>query len=95
MGPGRRVCITVRGRLSERLAAAFEGMTTVGRHDSSDLVGEVVDQAHLYGLLTRIHDLGLELESVNPVPVETSPRSRPRSRSARGASDEETNVRVN
>ncbi len=56
--------ITVRGRLSRHLASAFDGMSPVRRVGATDLVGEVVDQAHLYGLLARISDLGLELESV-------------------------------
>lgn len=55
----------VRGRLSERLAAAFDGMTLRRCSGATELVGEVVDQAQLHGLLTRIRDLGLELESVN------------------------------
>ena len=49
-------------------------MTPFSRRGVTDLVGEVVDQAHLFALLTRISDLGLELESVNPVPAETMPR---------------------
>ncbi|HET7450895.1 MAG TPA: hypothetical protein VFJ78_09870 [Gaiellaceae bacterium] len=61
------VRITVRGRLSERLAAAFDGMTLVRRSGATELTGELVDQAQLHGLLTRIRDLGLELESVNVV----------------------------
>jgi hypothetical protein len=52
-------------------------MTPVRREGATDLVGEVVDQAHLLGVLARIRDLGLELESVNPVPDETVPRSGP------------------
>ena len=32
---------------------------------ATELAGEVVDQAQLYGLLTRIRDLGLELLSVD------------------------------
>ena len=67
--------ITIRGRLSRRLASAFDGMTPVSRRGATDLVGEVVDQAQLYGVLARIRDLGLELESVNPVPDETGARS--------------------
>ena len=77
MGSGSRVRITVRGRLSERLAAAFEGMALVSGHGQTDLVGNVVDQAHLYGLLTQIRDLGLELKGVNPVPDKSLPRSAP------------------
>jgi hypothetical protein len=67
------VGIRVRGRLSERFAVAFEGMTLLERSGATELVGEVVDQAQLHGLLTRIRDLGLELESVrvdHPDPTE-------------------------
>jgi hypothetical protein len=56
--------ITVRGRLSERLAAAFDGMTLVPRTGTTELVGRVADQTQLHGLLTRIRDLGIELESL-------------------------------
>ncbi len=60
----------MRGRLSERLAAAFDGMTLVRRTGATELVGEFVDQAQLHGLLTRIRDLGLELESVTVLDVD-------------------------
>ena len=59
-----RIRITVRGRLSHRLAGAFDGMTLMPGVGATELAGEVVDQAQLYGLLTRIRDLGLDLESV-------------------------------
>ena len=62
--------IRVRGRLSARLAGAFDGMRLVRRTGATELVGEVVDQTQLYGLLARIRDLGLELESVNVVDTE-------------------------
>jgi hypothetical protein len=64
MNSTQRIRITVRGRLSERLAAAFDGLALVPRPPATELVGEVVDQAQLHGLLARIRDLGLELESV-------------------------------
>jgi hypothetical protein len=35
--------------------------------DLTVLVGEVRDQAHLFGLLDRGRDLGLELVAVEPV----------------------------
>jgi hypothetical protein len=66
MASGRRVQIT-----SERLAAAFDGMRLVVRRGQTDLVGEVVDQPHLYGVLARIRDLGLELGGVTFVPDST------------------------
>ena len=56
--------IAVRGRLSRRLVAAFDGMTLMRSAGTTEIVGEVVDQAHLHGVLSRIRDLGLELESV-------------------------------
>jgi hypothetical protein len=56
--------ITVRGRLSRRLAAAFDGLTLERSAGATDLVGEVADQSQLHGLLSRIRDLGLELEAV-------------------------------
>jgi len=71
MGP-TQVRIIVRGRLSGRLATAFDGMTLVGRHGRTELVGEIADQAQLHGLLTRIRDLGLELEHVSLSAQETA-----------------------
>jgi hypothetical protein len=64
MNTTRRIQIKLRDRLSDRLATFFEGMTLVHRADGSELVGEIADQAQLYGLLSRIRDLGLELDSV-------------------------------
>jgi hypothetical protein len=64
MDTTRRVRITVRGQLSNRLAAAFDGLTLVRRAGATELVGEIADQAQLHGHLSRIRDFGLELESV-------------------------------
>lgn len=84
MAPGRRIRITIRGTLSKRLATAFEGMRPVPRGGRTELVGEIVDQAELHGLLTRIRDLGLELEGVCLVPDETALRPGPIVESVRG-----------
>lgn len=65
----RTVRITVRGLLSDRLATVFDGMTPVRRTGATELVGTVIDQAQLHGLLERIRDLGLELEAVEVSPV--------------------------
>jgi hypothetical protein len=56
--------IVVRGRLSERLASAFAGMTLEPGDGTTSLVGPVADQSHLFGVLERVHSLGLELLSV-------------------------------
>jgi hypothetical protein len=65
MSGATTVSITIRGRLSERLVAAFDGMSAVPGRSCTELVGPVADQAQLHGLLTRVRDLGLELESVS------------------------------
>jgi hypothetical protein len=65
----RTVRITVRGSLNDRFATAFEGMTPVRSCGTTELVGPVVDQAQLHGLLERIRDFGLELESVEVSPI--------------------------
>jgi hypothetical protein len=58
--------ICVQGRLTERLAAALEGMTSHGGAVNTVFTGEVKDQSQLFGLLDRLRDLGLELISVQP-----------------------------
>ena len=60
--------IVVRGELSQRYVPAFDGMALVPRDGRTAIVGPVIDQAHLHGLLERVRDLGLELVSVNPTP---------------------------
>jgi hypothetical protein len=64
-----RYRIVVRGALSERFASAFEGMTLEPTNGSgmTVLVGDVRDQAQLYGLLDRVRDFGLELVAVEMV----------------------------
>jgi hypothetical protein len=57
--------ITIRGRLSERFASAFDGFALeAGRRGETVLVGEVVDQGQLYGVIDRLRDFGLELVRV-------------------------------
>ena len=61
--------IAVRGRLTERLGSAFEGLALEPGRELTVLVGEIRDQAHLYGVLDRIRNLGLELVSVAEDPA--------------------------
>ena len=63
--------IRVRGRLSDSLMAAFEGMrASVEPVEPVETVihGPVQDQAALYGLLDQIQALGLELIEVRRLP---------------------------
>ena len=57
--------IVVRGRLSERFAGAFDGMTLEAEGGHTVLAGAIEDQSALYGLLDRLRDFGLELVSVD------------------------------
>ena len=65
--------ISVRGRLTDRLGSAFEGMALEPGHGQTALVGDIRDQSHLYGVLDKIRNLGLELISVEA--VDTSQRN--------------------
>jgi len=63
--------IRVKGHIDARWSDWFEGLTI--RHTEQDetiLLGTVVDQAALYGLLAKLRGLGLPLISVNSVEVE-------------------------
>jgi len=61
--------IKVQGRLDERWAQWFDGMS-IAFEPAEDgvtvtvLTGSVIDQAALYGLIGRMRDLGLPLISV-------------------------------
>jgi hypothetical protein len=68
--------IVVGGELSERYAAAFEGMEIEAKGGRTILTGEVIDQPQLYGILDRINALGLKLVSVEPAPGESQVSSR-------------------
>jgi hypothetical protein len=78
---GGRYEIRVQGRLEDRWAAWFDGMTlTPGSDGTTAISGTVVDQAALHGLLRKLRDVGLPLISVTqhepgspPVPS-TPPR---------------------
>jgi hypothetical protein len=71
-----RIRITVGGRLSQRLARAFPGLAPVPSTGATELTGKVADQAQLYGVLTRIRDLGLDLQSVTVIDANAgSPRA--------------------
>jgi hypothetical protein len=63
----QRYDIVVRGRLSRRYESAFDGVTFEPHLGATTLRAEVVDQSHLYGLLNRLRDFGIELVSVNAV----------------------------
>ena len=60
--------IRIKGHLSHRWAAWFEGLKITLEEDGDTLLtGRVVDQAELHGLLKKVRDLGMPLISVSPV----------------------------
>jgi hypothetical protein len=61
-----RYRIAVRGRLTEHLGSAFEGFSLEPGSGQTVLVGDIRDQAHLYGVLDQVRNLGLELVSCSP-----------------------------
>ena len=68
-GPGAgRYEIRFTGRLHERWAVWFDGLTVSHRSDGTTVIsGPIADQAALHGLLQRVRDLGLPLLSVERV----------------------------
>lgn len=65
---------TYRIRLKERLDqrwSAWLGLTVIHEANGETvLIGEVVDQAALHGLLSKVRDLQLTLISVTPLETE-------------------------
>jgi hypothetical protein len=60
--------IHIKGRVSEQLLSAFEGMDASVQSMETVLRGPVLDQAALHGLLDRVQALGLELIEVRRLP---------------------------
>jgi hypothetical protein len=64
---GAHYRLVVRGELDARYASLFEAMAMDRVGGKTVLTGEVVDQAHLHGLIERIEELGLELLEIQRV----------------------------
>lgn len=65
----RRYEFRVAGLLSDRTRDAFPDMTVVDAPPDTVIVGAVIDDAHLHGVLAVIQDLGLRVVSVHEVPT--------------------------
>ena len=59
--------ILVRGELSEALASTLGARRFEPREGMTLVVVEVIDQAHLHGILEQLRDLAIDIERVNPV----------------------------
>jgi hypothetical protein len=65
-----RYRLVVKGELGARYASAFEGMTISAHDGITEITGEIIDPAHLQGLLERIAGLGLTVHSLTPLETE-------------------------
>ena len=59
--------ILVRGAVSEKLASGLGARRFEPRRGKTLIVVEVIDQAHLHGILEQLRDLAIDIERVNPV----------------------------
>ena len=65
--------LKLKGHLSNQWADRFEGFQFTHEEDgTTTMVGLVIDQAALHGLLKRIRDLGLPLLSINQLDKDVS-----------------------
>jgi hypothetical protein len=63
--------IRIRGKLDARWSRWFTNLQIIPQPDGHTLLtGPIVDQAALYGAISRMRDLGLVLISVHRVPSE-------------------------
>ncbi len=62
--------IRIKGRIAPHWSDWFEGLAVTYTGDDTILIGEILDQAALYGLVARVRDLGLSLVAVNSVEIE-------------------------
>lgn len=69
--PNMQYEFRVNGRLTQEMQIWFDDMTLTiddtTSHPQTIIRGTIRDQSALYGLVTRIRDLGLTLLSINPV----------------------------
>jgi hypothetical protein len=61
--------IHIKGRLSDSVLGAFQGLTATVQPVETVLHGPVQDQSSLHDLLDRIQSLGLELVEIRQLPA--------------------------
>jgi hypothetical protein len=66
--PGGRYEFRVEGRLSDDVAGEFGELEVTSAVPETVMHGEVVDEAHLHGILARFRSLGLKVVSMREVP---------------------------
>ena len=62
----QRVEICIEGQIDKAWSEWFEGFSVTHTHQNETIItGEVPDQSALYGMITKLRDLGLKLVSVS------------------------------
>jgi hypothetical protein len=61
-----RYRIVVRGDVGPAFVEPFQGVSVEESSDESTLLIDAVDQTHLQGLLSCLHDRGIAIVSLNP-----------------------------
>jgi len=62
-----RYGIVIRGSIGRPLVGQLASMRVVEGPEETTLVGDIVDQAQLHGVLSSLSKLGVEIVSVNPL----------------------------
>ncbi len=62
-----RIAIKVEGLLDKKRMNWFEGMTISYAGNDTLLTGDIMDEAHLHGILNQVRGLNLKLLSINRV----------------------------
>jgi hypothetical protein len=62
-----KTIIKIQGHLDKEWKNSFEGMIISYEGDSTILIGNLKDEAHMHGVLNIIRDLNLKLISINLV----------------------------
>lgn len=71
----QRIEIHVKGQINEKWSEYLGGLTiNHSDPDESVLTGRVPDQAALYGIISRLRDLGLKLALVSSEEIEGDSR---------------------
>lgn len=60
--------LRIAGRLSDDVAGDFEEFAVADAPPETVIFGEIVDDAHLHGVLARLQALGLRVTSLRAVP---------------------------
>lgn len=66
--PPTRYELRIRGRLSPEISAEFEEFAVSDAPAETVMCGDIVDDAHLHGVLARLQALGLRVTSLRTIP---------------------------